>query len=59
MKRTKYPLKVGGYATLDRKQYRRVRKATEHGTFHTTDYGDHFKIKIIDEDILQAVLKVI
>ncbi len=43
---------------LTRKQYKKVRKILNTGTFHTSEMITGFKIRIINEDVRQAVLKV-
>ena len=58
MKRTKFPLRVGDYIYLDRKEYRKVRKKVGIGTFHTSEGQLGFKIKIINKQMKKAILKI-
>lgn len=58
MKRTKSPIKINDFVTLTKKQYRKVRKILNTGRFHTSETMDGFKIRIIDEDVKRAILKV-
>ncbi|KKL99826.1 hypothetical protein LCGC14_1810590 [marine sediment metagenome] len=58
MKRTKFPLRIGDYIYLDRKEYKNVRKKVGIGMFHTSEGILGFKIKIINKKIKKAILKL-
>ena len=58
MKRTKPSIQINGFAILTKHEYKKVRKILNTGWFHTSETMQGFKIKIIDDDVRQAVLKV-